>query len=362
MIRILHAADLHLDSPFAALAPGQAAQRREEQRQLILRLTRICTERDCQLLLLAGDLFDSALVYRETLELLCEALGSVRARVFIAPGNHDPWSPSSPYATLSWPENVHIFRSRRIEAIRLREPAVTVYGAAFSDAHSGSLLPGFRADSADAASVMVLHGTLGDPGSVYNPISEQDVLDSGLDYLALGHVHKLSLRRIGAATAANPGCAMGRGFDETGPKGALYVELDGGSCRVEPVPLGGRRYESLTVRIEDSDVLAAIVAQLPAGTERDIYRIALTGHCPPPDLPALHAALAGRFYALELVDRSLPPQSLWDGAAEDNLKGEFLRRLQARFEAEQDPETRRIAADAARLGLALMDRREVPEL
>ena len=361
MIRILHAADLHLDSPFAALAPDQAAQRREEQRQLVRRLAEECVRRNCQLLLLAGDLFDSDRVYRETAELLCEVLGSIRTRVFIAPGNHDPWSPVSPYATLPWPENVHIFRSRTVEAVQLEDPELTVYGAAFTGAHTEGLLKEFRAEENGLPQIMVIHGVLGDPASPYNPIDPEEVRASGLDYLALGHIHKSDLQSIGKTTVVNPGCPMGRGFDETGPKGAVYAELDEAGCRVTQVPLGARMYQSLSVSVAE-DPLAAVLAALPEDTARDIYRITLTGSCPPPDLHALRQALEPRFYALELTDRTLPPQALWQDAEEDSLKGEFLRQLKACFDEDEDEEARRIVVGAARIGLALMEGREVPEL
>ena len=360
MIRMLHAADLHLDSPFAALAPAQAAQRRAEQRELLRRLAEECETRGCDLLLLAGDLFDSDRVYRETTEQLRDILGGLSARVFIAPGNHDPYSALSPYAALRWPENVHIFRSQTVEAVRLEEPGVTVYGAAFTEPRQSALLTGFRAEEPTLPKVMVLHGTLDDPHSVYNPISEQEILDAGLDYLALGHVHRREIRSIGSTTVANPGCAMGRGFDETGPKGALYVELDESGCRVEPVALGGRIYETLTLRVE-GDPLSAVEAVLPEHTERDVYRITLTGTCDAQAVQAARAALAPRFYALELIDRTLPPRSLWQDAGEDSLKGAFLRQLQRRYD-EADEDERRLTAEAAALGLALMEGREVPEL
>ena len=125
MLRMMHAADLHLDSPFAALAPEQAAQRRAEQRDMLRRLAEECERRNCQILLLAGDLFDSDRVYRETTDLLRQTLQDLNARVFIAPGNHDPYTPRSPYATLSWPDNVHIFRSRSVQAVRLPGSAKT---------------------------------------------------------------------------------------------------------------------------------------------------------------------------------------------------------------------------------------------
>ena len=361
MIRMLHAADLHLDSPFAALSPEQAALRRAEQRELLRRLAEECERRGCELLLLAGDLFDSDRVYRETAELLREVLGSVRAKVFIAPGNHDPYSPASPYATLSWPENVHIFRFPAVESLRLEEPGVTVYGASFTEPRQGALLTDFRAEEDGLPGVMVIHGTVDDPASAYNPISEQEILNSGLDYLALGHVHKRELMKLGKTTVANPGCAMGRGFDETGPKGVLYAELDGEDCRVEFVELGGRIYEDLTVRVEE-DPLNAVEAVLPEHTERDIYRITLTGTCTAGAVEVAREALAPRFFALELVDRTLPPRALWQDAGEDSLKGVFLQKLKSCYDAAGDETGRRLSAEAAALGLALMEGREVPEL
>ena len=69
-IKFLHAADLHLDSPFAALPPEQAARRRREQRELLGQIVELCNGEQCDLLLLAGDLFDGATVYPDTLEVL----------------------------------------------------------------------------------------------------------------------------------------------------------------------------------------------------------------------------------------------------------------------------------------------------
>ena len=144
MIKFLHAADLHLDSTFAALDPRQAALRRQEQRRLVTELCRLCRENECDLLLLSGDLFDGRRVYLDTLDTLRDELSECGAQVFIAPGNHDPIGPTSPYLTQAWPENVHIFTNAGIEAIVLREPACVVYGAAFTSPSMPPLLRGFR--------------------------------------------------------------------------------------------------------------------------------------------------------------------------------------------------------------------------
>ena len=160
-VKIVHAADFHLDSAFGALSAEQARQRRRESRELLTRLCNYVNQNGVDLVLLAGDLFDSDTTYRETLEALSEALGAMRARVFIAPGNHDPYSAKSAYATLAWPENVHIFTSKTVERVELPELGCAVYGAAFTaPVQDESLLAGFRAPADDFIHLMVLHGDI----------------------------------------------------------------------------------------------------------------------------------------------------------------------------------------------------------
>ena len=357
MIRILHAADLHLDSPFASMRPDQAAARRQEQRELLFELVRRCNALDCDLLLLAGDLFDSERVFPETLTALRRALSGCRAPVFIAPGNHDPICPGSPYQRQDWPEQVHIFTHQRPESVLLE--GVRVWGAAFRESHSGPLLRGFRAAGGPVPEIMVVHGELNGGPSVYNPITEEDVRRSGLDYLALGHIHALQVRKIGDTTVGNPGCPMGRGFDEAGEKGVLYVELDRKVCRAEPISLGARQYRILRVPAGEAP-LENVLRALPADSRRDICRIILTGVCADPELPALEAALRDRVYGLELIDRTEPPFELWAGQEADSLRGAFLRRMKQDWDRAPEQEREKIAL-AVRIGLAVMDGREVPE-
>lgn len=115
MLKIIHGADFHLDSPFSGLSPDQAARRRGEQRELLDRLAALAREKGADLVLLAGDLLDSERVYRETARALRSALGDIPCPVYIAPGNHDFYSPRSVWAALDWPENVHIFNSSALE-------------------------------------------------------------------------------------------------------------------------------------------------------------------------------------------------------------------------------------------------------
>ena len=89
MLKLIHASDFHLDSPFSGLGPEQAALRRGEQRDLLARLADLAREKRADLVLLSGDLLDSERVYPETVQALKSALGETPCPVFIAPGNHD---------------------------------------------------------------------------------------------------------------------------------------------------------------------------------------------------------------------------------------------------------------------------------
>lgn len=358
MLKLIHGADFHLDSPFSGLTPEQAARRREEQRDLLDRLAQLAREREADLVLLSGDLLDSQRCYRETAQALARVLGDIPCPVFIAPGNHDFYSPRSVYATLEWPGNVHIFRDGSMEQVDLPRLNCTVYGRAFTAPHQeDSPLAGFRAEGEEGVlRLMCLHGDTA-PQSNYGPITPEDIAASGLDYLALGHVHQFSgLNRAGNTFWAYPGCPEGRGFDELGEKGVLYVEAEPGNVTAQFVPLCRRRYEILTVDVTGAEsALAAAAAALPQNTQDDIYRLILTGEGEVPDLAALERALAPRFYGLTLLDRTRLPRDLWARREEDTLTGLFLQAMWDKCRAEPDDPVCQLAA---RFGLAALENGE----
>lgn len=363
MLRFIHAADFHLDSPFAALPAGRAAERRRESRELPFRLADYVNAHGVRLVLLAGDLFDSASPYRETGEALAEALGRMNAQVFAAPGNHDWYGPGSPWVTVSWPENVHIFRERAMTPVRLPELGVTVYGAAFTSPEQGeSLLRGFAAPEDGLVPLGVLHGEPDPAEDRYDPLRREEIAASGLAYLALGHIHKRGEPRTwGGTLCAWPGCPEGRGFDELGEKGFYEGAVDGGKVSLTFVPFARRRYEILDVDVTGESPRAAVEAALPGDTGDDLYRIRLTGETGEggAGAKALEAALAGRFYALEVRDETRVAADVWARAGEDSLRGLFLRALRERWEAAGDDQEREAVTRAVRFGLAALDHRDL---
>lgn len=358
-LKILHAADLHLDSPFEGLGAGKAAQRRQEQRRLLYRIAQLAQTEQVDLVLLAGDLLDSDSTYAETAEALSEALGSISAPVFISPGNHDFYSPRSPYARVRFSENVHIFKSSELECVELPGLGVRVWGSAFCDKYSPAMLHGFSAaKSAGVKDIMCIHGEVA-AVSNYNPMTELDIAASGMDYIALGHIHKESgLKKSGVTYYAWPGCPEGRGFDETGERHVYIVSL-GSTCSVKPVCVAQRKYEILNVELTGGDAVSNVLAALPDNTASDVYRIVLRGEAAEPPQPdALLAALEDKFFSLQVRDETVLKRDVWESAGEDNLRGQFLSRLKAALDAAKtDAECEKIS-QAARWGLAALDNRE----
>lgn len=361
-MRVLHAADFHLDSAFVSCGAERARLLRREARALPGRLEDYVNQNHVDLVLLAGDLFDSNEVYRDTLEELAAALGGMDARVFIAPGNHDFWSAASPYAAVAWPENVHIFRSREMEGVVLPELSCTVWGAAFTDAaQERSLLAGFTAPDDGTAQLMVLHAEVDGADPRYDPVTREEIAASGLDYLALGHRHACSgVLRAGRTAYAYSGCIAGRGFDETGEKGFLTGTVERGRAELSFVPFARRRYGTLRVDVTDASPAEAVRRALPEDTARDLFRIVLTGETDERgvDVSALTERFAPEFFALEMRDETRMRQDVWARAAEDSLRGLFLRELRKRYDAAAE-EDRPGIERAARFGLAALDGREL---
>lgn len=362
-MRIVHAADWHLDSAFGALGVEKARQRRREGRQSVERLAALVQREGADALLLSGDLFDGREVYPETLESICRALGELRARVFIAPGNHDPYGFGSAYERIALPENVHLFRSGEIEAVEWAEQNAVIYGAAFTKTErSDRPLANFSAPRDGRLHLMVLHGDVTGGESLYGAISREEIARSHLHYLALGHIHRFGgVQREGETFWAYPGCLEGRGFDETGERGALAGEVRADGVDLRFVPLAQRRYEIVTVDVTGRDAEEAVRQALPATAASDILRVRLSGETEGRGLDAcrLQERLAPLCYALEVRDETRLRAERGADVCEDSLRGLFLRRMRERVDAAQTEEERLTAQEALRFGLAALEGREL---
>lgn len=351
-LKILHSADWHLDAPLSSLEESAREQLRAFLRRLPAMTAELCRRERCDLVLLSGDLLDGA-PCRDTLEALRAGLRECAVPVFVAPGNHDYCGPGSPWLEEAWPENVHIFTGG-MESVALPELQCRVWGAGYREMDSPPLMEGFRAVGDERWQLGVLHADPIRGDSPYSPVTTAQVEESNLHYLALGHIHKAGAFRCGGTLCAWPGCPQGRGWDETGEKGAYLVTLEE-EARLQWVAYPGPRFYNEELDVGE-DPLAALKAVLPAGRSEDFYRITLTGRGEP-EPEELKKAFPG-VPNLWLRDRTQPPIELWAGAGEDTLEGAFFRLLRDAAREAEGREQEQILL-AAKLSRQLLEGREV---
>ena len=353
-MKILHSADWHLDSPLLGHSDAQAAYLRSALLKIPDKIASVCKAEGCDLLLLSGDLFDGA-TSKESLHAVRTALEDVGIPVFISPGNHDFCRPDSVYLTQVWPENVHIFTRPSMEAVDIPSLDVTVFGAGYTAMDCDSLLKHFSADGSAHWKIGVLHADPLQASSPYSPITAQQIRDSGLDYLALGHIHKGDSFRAGDTLCAWPGCPMGRGFDETGVKGALLVTLEE-DVSIRFLPMDTPRFFDETVDVGENP-LEAVAALLPPVPTEDFYRITLTGYSAPVDMENIRAAMH-HVQNLQLRDRTQPEVDLWSTIGEDTLEGVYFKLLYDGLDTESEVLQRHLKL-AARISRQILDGQEV---
>ena len=350
-LKILHSADWHLDSPFGGFSEAHRILLRNEQRKIPGKIADLCRRENCDMVLLAGDIFDGEPT-RESIRLLKKALSDCGVPVLITPGNHDFCHPDSIWVQERWPENVFIF-TEGLESVTIQGLNCRIYGAAFQSMDCSPLLENFRAEGNEKYRIALFHGDPGQPNSPYNPVTSSQVRNSGLQYIALGHIHKAGAFQAGRTFCIWPGCPMGRGWDETGEKGVCIVTLTD-TVDIQAVSLDTLRFYELTVNIGD-DAFAALEMALPAAGGKDFYRINLTGDGEV-DVEALCKAFL-QFPNLELRDRTDPPLDIWADADEDSLEGIYFSMLKKTMESVPEEADRvRLAAEISR---KLLSGREV---
>lgn len=368
MIKILHTGDIHLDSPFSRLDARRAETRKNELRAAFVTMMSWAKKNAVDIILIAGDLFDSEFVTRETVALIARETRNCPAEIFITAGNHDPISDTSVYVKEGiFPENVHIFKNDELEKVSIDRLGVDVYGYSFMSKYLyENPVMGHHVDDKDRFNILVGHADTRSSDSHYCPISEETIRDFGADYSALAHEHNApDPRRIGDAVWAFCGCLEGRDFGECGPKGALFVEAEkeNGKAKisVRRLRFSRRRYENEELNIDGAVSRKEILERINAFIEEKGYgeetllSLTLRGRIPSSiviNADDLAAEVGGLFY-FELTDATVPEEGKDELAADATVRGQFYRELEPLLSSEDEKE-REIGEKALRYGLAAL--------
>ena len=280
--RFVHAADLHLDTPFEGigrLSPDVQRALQEASLDAFDNLIDLCITEKVAFLLLAGDIYDGAdHGVRAQLRVLqgLKRLADHGIRTFMIHGNHDPldcWS-----AIRSWPPEVTIFSSDTVQSIPVEidgRSVATIHGISYPQrAVTENLALRFKRSESLGLHIGLLHCTVGsDSGhDAYSPCTINDLLDARMDYWALGHIHKRQYLKTGDPWVVYPGNLQGRSPkpSELDAKGACLVTVDDQSVvtDVRFVPLDQIRFLTFEFDVTGIQDIGELRAALADQAER----------------------------------------------------------------------------------------------
>lgn len=353
--KLLHAADLHLDSPMRGLVAYDDApvdDLRFATRRALANLVDLAIEEGVDLLLLAGDVFDGNWTHWNTGVQFAAEMGRLREAqipVVMVRGNHDAASKLTKSVRL--PENVRTLATDEAETVVFDELGIAVHGQSYATpAVLDDLSGGYPSSLPDLLNIGLLHTCAGGhPGhEPYAPCTVSGLADRGYDYWALGHVHSREVLSMDPPIVF-PGNLQGRGVHEAGAKGATLIELElGGRPRLTHRVLDHVRWENLRVDAEGCDDRDEVIERVAtvlrssageAGERLLAARVAIEGATDAHrglavdperlryDVIAAAADVAGQQVWIERVNLvTTPPRGLAHGG--DDAVGELMREIE----------------------------------
>ena len=261
-MKFVHIADMHFDAPFVVLnsRTNWGEIRRIEQRDALKKIINYIKENNIKFLFVAGDLYENEQIRESTIEYINDLFKQIpNTKVFISPGNHDPYINNSYYKTFQWAENVIIFSQNQ----KVYETSdADIYGIAFTDFYCKDLkVNEIKINNKDKLNILVVHGTV--DGSLenveYNPMKKSMLKELGFDYIALGHIHKLNYNTEENQRIVYPGSTISLGFDELGQHGMIVGELEKDKINLKFIPVDNKELKEINVEvtnINDKEELA----------------------------------------------------------------------------------------------------------
>lgn len=330
-MKFVHIADVHLDIPFRTISQRAdlGVERRLEQRKALKKVIDFIKENDIEYLFICGDLYEQEYIRESSISFLNDLFKQIpNTKIYIVPGNHDPYIKDSYYMNYNWSSNVKIFTNivEKVENID-----VDIYGFGFNNfIMKENQLEQINITNNNKINILLAHGDLID--SNYNPMNLNEIKQKGFDYVALGHTHK----REDTTNIVYPGSLISLGFDELGKHGMIVGEIIDKKLYKQFIPIDEREFiekELDVTNIFSEEELIEEINRLQ--TANDLYKVILVGER---NFPININLKLIQNSVIKIKDRT----RLKAYIAENNytLKGLFLKKLNERKQnSEIDEET-----------------------
>ena len=355
MLKLIHCADIHLGSKMEAKLPSaKVEERRRELRQTFNRMIEYARENDVRAILLSGDVFDSDRPLRRDKTFFYEAVkGNPNIDFIYLRGNHD----GKESYTEEGLDNLLTFSS---EWTVYSYGNIDIAGIELADENALSLYSTLSLDTSKT-NIVMLHGTVSDQ-SGNGLVNVRELKGRHIDYIALGHYHSWREESLDDRTRyAYSGCLEGRGFDETGEKGFVLLEIDENDGKITSsfVPFAYRMIRELCVDIGDCDGAYAVynkICEKHTWDTGDILRVILSGEI---DFEGdglsdeVEERLEDRCYFASVKNKTVRRINIDDYNTDITLRGEFVRSV-LHSEGYTDDEKKQIIT----YGLRVLEGRE----
>lgn len=279
-MRFIHMADMHFDSPFTVLSNWEnlGDLRRLEQREAFKKVILKIKEEKIPFLFIAGDLYEHQYIRKTTIEFINNSFKEIpNTKIFIAPGNHDPFLKNSYYNNFNWNENVYIFNS---EIQKYEFEDCDIYGFGFNDFYfNNSKIEEIKIENKNKINILITHGDLNASQTLemqYNPINENKLKEIGFDYVALGHIHKREIK----GNIVYPGSCISFGFDELGEHGILDVNLEKNKLQINFEKIDEKEFAEINLNISEIYSEEELIEKINTINldENKFYKIILIGN------------------------------------------------------------------------------------
>jgi DNA repair exonuclease SbcCD nuclease subunit len=367
-VRFLHTADIHLSRPFGFLPPSLAEERRRDQRRTLTRIADLALEREVDVVLVSGDLFDSPIPDPSDVEAVTKEfsrLADSGKRIFVIPGNHDYVSPGGFWHHFGV-DGLHIFLDTEWSTVVLEEFGISISGVAFDRSKSErrafeglTLTKDMPSIAMVHASYEVFEGFL----EKYHPFSAAELAVTNASYAALGHYHKHNPISVGRTAACYPGTPEGISFDaaELEDRYVVIGELSAeGAVDLEAVKVNRRIMRCVEIDCTSFDSQVGLFDAVRKSCEaKALVQLKLTG-TPSPAIDGASGGITERFsdscfYLTVDSDLSLAAHV---ESGDRTIRGRFSEHLLREIENCADPERRRVLRRALELGMAAFSERE----